>query len=424
MTLELWLLSPLLTVGVIVAGCLVQSRGAKGVLTALSLPGFFVLALIAAFFFGTQFGRGGEWVIVGLSCAALAICMLFVWKPFSAKTRRIAAAVIAALAVLTAGVFYGVEAYERSIERVPEDEVNLSSYMPFGTAASSATLAKSLPETSTLKLTENLPRLDGATALYPLYSAFARATYPQAVYQPYAEPGNGSEVVCSRTDMAFGYLIDGKADIAFLMDVSAAQREAAAQAGVELTLTPVGKEAFVFFVNADNPITNLSSADVRRIYSGQVTNWKDVGGPNDAIRAYQRPESSGSQVELVKIMDGVPIMEAPVEEVYSSMAGMYRAVADYRNYRNSLGYSFQYYIRDMIDDGKIKFLTIDGVAPTRETIASGQYPFALEFYAVTAKRNGEYLAPNRGANIDALLEWTKGPQGQYLVDETGYVPLR
>ena len=422
-----YLLAVAVAAGAVVAGCLIKNKIAKAVLSLASLPGFAVLAFFLAFGMSMEFGAKGEWLGLGITCAALVICMLFIWKPFTVKWRRLTAAAVGLVAIAVTAAFVGPELYDRSIDQVPE-EVPLEQYAPFGLGPDAPeTKVARLEEQSQLRLEGALPRLDGATALYPLYSAFVRATYPEAVYEPYAPLGDGPDetlVACFRTDEAFVNLIDGRADVAFLMGVSDQQRAMAAQAGLELTLTPIGREAFVFFVNADNSVANLASADVRRIYSGEVTNWKDVGGPNESIRAYQRPEESGSQVMLKQIMGGTPLAAAPEEDVMAFMGGMYRAVADYRNYRNSLGYSFLYYIRDMIGAGKIKFLSIDNVAPTRETIVSGQYPYALEFYAVTAKKDGAYLAGERGANTDKLLEWIKGPQGQWLVDETGYVSLR
>jgi phosphate transport system substrate-binding protein len=124
-------------------------------------------------------------------------------------------------------------------------------------------------------------------------------------------------------------------------------------------------------------------------------------------------------------------MAAPEQDVLDTMLGLFRQVAQYKNYRNSLGYSFRYYINQMASqqvagqtgDGTVKVLSIDGVAPTKATIADGSYPLSLEFYAVTAKRDGQYLNPQRTSQTDALLTWIQGPQGQQLVAATGYVPL-
>jgi len=323
----------------------------------------------------------------------------------------------------------GPEIYHRSIPEGPREEIDLYQYLPFGDYPSSPdTLVASLAEPSSLRLTSDLPRLDGATALYPLYSAFTRASYPQGNYNPYGDLGNGTGhttlVGCAKTSQAYLNLLGGQADIVFLMGVSDAQKAMAASQGLELTLTPIGREAFVFFVNRHNSISGLTSDDVKGIYSGQITNWRQVGGKNDDIKAYQRPEESGSQTMLKQIMGSTTLVPAPEEEVFSTMMGMYTQVANYKNYKNSLGYSFLYYINDMINENKIKFLSIDGVAPTRQNIADNSYPYSLDFYAVTVHRDGAYLNPERGDNIDALIDWIRGPQGQQLVDATGYVPLR
>jgi phosphate transport system substrate-binding protein len=104
------------------------------------------------------------------------------------------------------------------------------------------------------------------------------------------------------------------------------------------------------------------------------------------------------------------------------MMGMYEVVAGYKNYKNSLGYSFLYYIRDMAGEKKIKFLTIDGIAPTVETIASGEYPFINDFYAVTVSNRSD-LDPEKAENIERLLAWIQSKQGQSLVEKTGYVTI-
>ena len=207
----------------------------------------------------------------------------------------------------------------------------------------------------------------------------------------------------------------------FLMGISDAQLKAAELKGLDITLTPIGREAFVFFVNGRNPVNDISGDDIKRIYSGEITNWNAAGGANADIRAYQRPNDSGSQVMLKQIMGDIPMINAPEEDVFDMMMGMVKRVAHYRNYRNSLGYSFLYYARDMVNDHNIKFLSVNGVSPTSANIAGGDYLFANDFYAVTAKQNGAYLNPQRAENIDMLLEWITSPHGEYLVEATGYV---
>src|SRR5690606_17803581 len=104
------------------------------------------------------------------------------------------------------------------------------------------------------------------------------------------------------TPSAYSRLIEGNVDLIFAAEPSSGQIQAAEKAGVELQMTPIGREAFVFFVNARNPISNLSSADIRQIYSGEYGNWKELGGKDDEILPFQRPEDSGSQTMFIKFM--------------------------------------------------------------------------------------------------------------------------
>jgi phosphate transport system substrate-binding protein len=232
----------------------------------------FFLIVLSGFIFShlaTEiFGLLGFWLPFITTGAAFVIAMLFIWKPFKVKTRRISAMVLAGAVILFAGVSYGYNAYQKNLDvDTNEGEMRLFNYEPF----SENTLVASLDSESTLKLTCELPILDGATALYPLYSAFARATYPEGDYRvydaEYIDKTNGgirvnSPVICQSTGQAFTSLINGDTDIAFLMGISDEQQAAADALGVKLTLTPIGREAFVFFVNSRNNINGVSSDDI------------------------------------------------------------------------------------------------------------------------------------------------------------------
>jgi phosphate transport system substrate-binding protein len=402
----------------------------------LCLVGVFIAGFIYRLILPLIFDTQGIWLTYVICAGGFAICLLLIWKPFSAKVRRIVLYALIcsiALPVLTVAVD---RVYKNSIMEVGdgEREIYLGYYEPFRERSR----ANALNEQSTLTITDDLPRLDGATALYPLYAAFVRATYPAANYNVYADPradleqkSGGIEylstVVCSKTDTAFENLIDGYADIIFLMGVSDAQRATAAAHGLELEITPIGREAFVFLVNRRNTVSNVSVEDIKAIYSGEITNWSYFGGENDAIMAYQRPENSGSQTMMQKLMDDSPLMVAPQEDIHSMM-GLYTAVSSYKNYRNSLGYSFRYYIETMLNDAelrKVKLLEIDGIAPTAETIADGSYPFADNFYAITVA-NREPSSDSEKARVEntqRLIDWILSAQGQELVEKTGYVKI-
>ena len=381
------------------------------ILTPLGLVGYIMLTI--------KFYSHGLWLSLVICIGIFLIFICLIWKPFKPKIRKFVMLGLAAVIVVSPGAVFGVKTVRDSMTIESGEFVDLRDYEPFR----ENTRVKFLDEPSSLSFEDNLPRLDGATALYPLYSAFANATYPPADYDVYGKK-SGSAVVCTTTAYAFNNLLDGYADIVFLSDISEQQRAAAKARGLELNFTPIGKEAFVFFVNKRNSATNLTVEDIQGIYSGKITNWKEVGGKNNAIKAYQRSNGSGSQTALEYIMGDVKIMTPPKEDAFDFMGGIYRQVADYKNYKNSLGFSFLYYITEMIADNKVKLLSINGVEPSFESITNGTYPFAGDFYAVTVVREYETdIAKLRAENTQKLIDWILSAQGQELVEKTGYVPL-
>jgi phosphate transport system substrate-binding protein len=160
-----------------------------------------------------------------------------------------------------------------------------------------------LDEPTTFKIDnqQDMPILDGATAAYPVYAAFAKAAYTNIKQANLTN--NGLEIV-SFTNTVNGYerLISGDVDIFFGAQPSAEQKGMAEQTGKEMVLTPIGKEAFVFFLNKNNPVNELTTQQIKKIYSGKITNWKQVNGDDNKIRAFQRPENSGSQTIMEKFM--------------------------------------------------------------------------------------------------------------------------
>jgi phosphate transport system substrate-binding protein len=276
---------------------------------------------------------------------------------------------------------------------------------------------------STLRLSNNFPYLDGATALYPVYSAFANAVYPRLdrYKSGYYPDRNGdytlpSYIMCSKTTGAYERLIDGKADLIFCTEPSDEHILLAQEKGITFNLTPIGKEAFVFFVNNENPINGLTSSQIRSIYSGQITNWQDIGGNNADIAAYQRPKNSGSQTILELIMGEEKLAEPIKENMLEGMGGIIEEVASYRNSANAIGYSFLFYATGMTKNKNIKLLSIDGVYPTSETIGNNEYPFTQTFYAVTAG--------NESKNVKSFIRWILSGQGQSIIEKTGYVRIK
>ncbi len=346
-------------------------------------------------------------MIILLSCIFVAFIGCALWKVLKKKRVYIPLVISTAVCLLVTAGFAGYHGIIAAIPTVSEDKGFLYTYGPY----EEDTKVAELHEKSDLKIEEDIPKMDGATALYPVYSAFAKAVYPKE------ELVDSREYLdCDTTSGAYEDIVTGDADIIFVAAPSKAQEEYAKRKGVELVYTPIGREAFVFFVNSKNPINDISLEQVQDIYSGNLTKWNQLGvkGLGD-IKAFQREEGSGSQSTLIKIMNGKTIMMPLEEEVVSAMGGIISKTADYKNFKNAIGYSFRFYSTEMVKNDKIKLLSINGVQPTIENIENGTYPMASHFYAVTRKDMSE--------NTRKLLEWIVGEQGQELIEQTGYTPL-
>jgi phosphate transport system substrate-binding protein len=291
-------------------------------------------------------------------------------------------------------------------------EVDLGDYRPFSGSAKLVT-----PDSPpSLVISENFPVLDGATAAYPIYAAMGQAMYripENSRWEDFVD----HYLTCSNTSGGYQRLIDGDADVFFGAQPSTRQQEVAAAAGKKLDLTPIGREAFVLFVNADNPVSSLTTTQVQDIYSRRITNWKQVGGRDEQIIPFQRPEDSGSQTVMqARVMQGQP-MAAPLrDEQIDGMGGILSEVAEYRNSTAAIGYSFRWYATVMNGNPGIRLLAIDGVAPTPENIRNGSYPYAVEVYAVTAGTTNP--------NAAKVVDWVVSDEGQALIEKVGYVGLR
>ena len=304
------------------------------------------------------------------------------------------------------GTNFGIIKYNKSITVNTSPNIDIQEYLPF---EENSKIVKT--DSKTLKLTENLPRIDGAAALFPVYSAFVNAVYPNTtkLHDGIFEYNN--------TPDGYRLLAEKETDIFIGVYPSDEQKAYAEENQTTFEYTPIGTEAFVFFVHKDNPITNLTTKQIKDIYSGKITNWKDVGGKNEKITAFQRNEGSGSQSMLKRFMGDTPITDAPTEMVNDLMAGIIEQVADYKSKTNSIGFSFRYYVEGIIKNPDIKMISIDGIAPTSENIRNGSYPILTPIYAVTYKEN-------QNGNVDKLLEWILSDEGQYIINETGYVGIK
>lgn len=230
-------------------------------------------------------------------------------------------------------------------------------------------------------------------------------------------------MACTGTVEAYERLIQGETDLIFAAAPSQEQLDLAQRRGMALHLTPIGREAFVFFVNSENPVEGLSLEQVRGIYSGALTNWSQVGGENQSIRPFQRMENSGSQSALLRLMEGLPLIEPEKEDRVADMGGIISQVADYRNYANAIGFSFRFYSTRWCKTGTSACWPWTGSSPPRRPSGTGATPSPIPSTPSPPPPRGS-PPPRRPRRPWALfLNWILSPEGQDLVEESGYVSL-
>lgn len=283
--------------------------------------------------------------------------------------------------------------------------IDVRSYLPHEEASE-------LPEVaSSLKLKDNLPVLDGAAALVPVYAAIIDNVYPEGsvtyVGGEFSDDNFYGENFAEDSAMQYkntvrGYeaIVDGTTDILFCAGPSEAQKQYAEEKGVELIYVPVGLEGFVFFVNENNPVDNLTVEEIRKIYACEYTNWKQVGGADRVINPVTRLQGSGSQTAFEGFMGDYEVgRKSPF-----ALLGA------------SIGFSFRYYMDGIVENDAVKMLSLNGVYPDAENIRNRSYPIVAQFYAI-------YRSDNDNENIPVLIDWLLSDEGQTLIEETGYVRI-
>lgn len=260
---------------------------------------------------------------------------------------------------------------------------------------------------------ETYPRVDGSTATIPLSEGFASKLLNMTSEQA------KSFIKHNTTHNAYVNLINGKADIIFVTEPSDEELKLAKEKNIELEVIPVVKDAFVFLNNTKNPVKSLTIQQIQDIYQGKITNWKQVGGNNQEIIAYQRTKNSGSQTIMENmVMKGLKLAEAPTELKPAEMEGLIESIAGYDNSERAIGYSVYYYANSMYTKDTIRLLGVNGVVPDKTTIKNNSYPYSSAYYAVINKSAPQDSAARK------LLKWALSKEGQAVADASGYVPLK
>lgn len=339
----------------------------------------------------------------------LAISFLFTIPFLWVKNRKRYLYVFLSVACISAMSVGGIIIYDNYIDSITINttpSIDVNKYLPFD---ENSMIVQYNSKTLKFHTNDELPIIDGAAALFPVYSAFINAVYPNTTRL------NDGVFEYNNTVEGYKKLAEKKIDIFIGAQPSKEQVDYAEGLDTIFEYTQIGSEAFVFFVHKDNDINSLTTEQIKGIYSGEITNWKEVGGKDKEIVPFQRNKNSGSQSMMLRFMGDTPMI-APKLKESGEMGEIIEDVADYENRESSIGYSFRYYVEGIIKNPNIKLIAIDGINPNVDNIKNKTYPVIAPVYAMTYKDN-----PN--VNVQKMIEWIKSNEGQMIIEKTGYVGI-
>ncbi len=208
-------------------------------------------------------------------------------------------------------------------------------------------------------------------------------------------------------------LVEGRSAIAMTSrELHLVERQRYETPTERFNVTTVGYDAICLMVSSevyDSGIADLSKEEVRRIYSGSISNWKELGGQDEEIFAIGRKPGSGTRDTFDEVIMGSRESETPgVRNEAAESAEIKTAIQRSDNAIGYVGYSY-------IMRGDSRVISLDGVPPTIENIKNGSYPLARELYFVTLGKPG----PGAQAFIDYLLS----AEGQKIAIENGFIPV-
>ncbi|MEA4941579.1 MAG: substrate-binding domain-containing protein [Oscillibacter sp.] len=282
---------------------------------------------------------------------------------------------------------------------------------PAASSASSSAVSVPAPQEGQFVFTrENFPRMDGSTSTVPLGQAIASVLLGES------REDVADLIQFSKTTQSYRQLMSGGVDLLIAAEPAEIIWQEKEEQKFQWQMEPFAIDALVFVVNADNPVDSLSTEQIQKIYTGEITNWSEVGGEDLDIVPFQRNEEAGSQTAMKKLVMGdLPMMDAPADYVRGEMGDLIKAVSAYDDSASAIGYTVYYYANDMKMADGLKILAVDGVDPNTDTIRSGSYPFLNNYYVVCSTQPAE--------STQVLYDWILFDEGQKLVAQEGYVSV-
>jgi phosphate transport system substrate-binding protein len=245
--------------------------------------------------------------------------------------------------------------------------------------------------------------MDGSTTVGPIAKAFAETYMRQ-------NPGVNITVSESGSGNGAKALLNGTCDIANLSrHLKESEKKAMSEKGVRPVAHVVAFDALPVIVHPSNRVKGLTLGQIRDIYTGKITNWKEVGGGDQRIVVISRDTNSGTFETFKELVLGNDSKIVASAEYTGSNGGVRQRV---QMTKGAIGYAGLGFV-----DRSVKALEVNGVVPSAESVIAKQYPISRELFMFT---NGEPAVDSLAAK---LLGMSRSEKGREIIEEIGYVPV-
>jgi phosphate transport system substrate-binding protein len=242
-------------------------------------------------------------------------------------------------------------------------------------------------------------QINGSTTVGPIGDAFAEAFKDKA------------SITVSKTGSGDGAaaLLEGRCDIAMMSRfMKEAEFEAAVEKGIMPVAHAIAMDGVCVVVHPSNPVSALTSEQTRNIYTGKITNWKEVGGADRPIVVISRDTSSGTY----ETFEGLIMKNEKMGDATEYVNSNPQAHARVKSTVDAIGYVGLGFL-----DRNVKALKVDGVIPNHSTIAKGIYPVSRPLFLFT------HGYPKPGSIVFQFCTFHLTEAGQEIIEDKGFVPV-
>ena len=231
--------------------------------------------------------------------------------------------------------------------------------------------------------------ISGSTSVGPLM---------EKIQEKYEEENNNVTLEIQQNGSGAGI----KDVISGISEIGMSSRELKDEEKTSVQGTTVAYDGIALLVNTENPVSNISLEDVKKIYTGEITNWKELGGDDSPIVVVSREEGSGTRDAFQEIV-GYKSEELTKDATISDGSGAVKTTV--AGNKNAIGFASFEYI-----DNTVKALSVNDIEPTAENVKAGDYKISRPFILVTKE---DTLTENG----QKLMDFVLSTEGQQIVEE-------